>query len=526
MPAPCALSLALGLWGVRRQDSIWRDEVVTYDMAHRGLPELWDTLQNADAVHGFYYLFMHALFDVFGGGVLTLRLPSVLAMTAAAAGVALLGARVAGERAGLAAGLVFPLLPLVQQYAQEGRSYALVCALVTWSTYLLVRALAASPATVDAPGPGLFGVPGPARRWWTAYVVVTLAACLLHEFAVLVLAAHGTTVVLADVPCAVRHAVRRTWLVAAGVVAAGLAPLALFSAGQSAQLSWALWPDPVQLVTFGVLAVVGVTCARVPVRARGPVRTCGPVWTRGPVRTCESVRAREPVRARGPVGLGPLAVPLLIAPPAALMLLSQLQPMFVDRYVLYYVVGFALLAGAALDRVFRPLGDHGDRAGRADRARRRRAVWALVAVLVALLPAAVYLRSPQSRTDDATAVVRAVRAVAEPGDGLLFMPARRRVWTRSEPERFRDLTDLALSREPDSARSLYGTEVPADRIRARMLGSERIVVLSDPRDEPEDETSGEITKRTTLRDAFTPCRTQDVTGARITVYARPGHCDD
>ncbi|MBZ4018156.1 hypothetical protein CCS38_20955, partial [Streptomyces purpurogeneiscleroticus] len=96
MPAPCALALALGLWGIRRQGSIWRDEVVTYDMAHRSLPELWGTLQNVDAVHGFYYLFMHALFDVLGGGVVTLRLPSVLAMTAAAAGVALLGARVAG----------------------------------------------------------------------------------------------------------------------------------------------------------------------------------------------------------------------------------------------------------------------------------------------------------------------------------------------------------------------------------------------------------------------------------------------
>ncbi|WP_245654496.1 glycosyltransferase family 39 protein [Streptomyces violens] len=467
-------------------------------MAHRSLPELWGTLQNVDAVHGFYYLFMHAVFDVFGGdvlgggvlggGVVILRLPSVLAMTAAAAGVALLGARVAGERAGVAAGLVFPLLPLVQEYAQEGRSYALVCALVTWSTYFLVRALAASPATVDARRLGLFGVPGAARRWWTAYMVVTLAACLLHEFAVLVLAAHGVTVVLAGVPGAVRGAVRRTWLVAAGMVAAGLAPLALFSTGQSAQLSWVLWPDPVQLMTFGVLAAVGVVCARVPVRTRGPVR------------------------------LRPLALPLLIVPPAALMLLSQLQPMFVDRYVLYYLVGFALLMGAALDRAFRPLVGDG-------RARRRRAVWALVAVLVALLPAAAYLRTPESRKDDATAVVQAVRAVAEPGDGLLFMPARRRVWTLSEPERFRDLTDLALSRSPDSSHSLYGTEVPADRIRARMLGTERIVVLSDPRGQPEDRTSREIAKRTTLRDAFIPCRAQDVTGARITVYARPGHCD-
>ncbi|MEU6115688.1 glycosyltransferase family 39 protein [Streptomyces sp. NPDC047117] len=523
MAAPCALALALGLWGIRRGGSIWRDEVVTYDMAHRSLPDLWHTLQHVDAVHGLYYLFMHGLFAVFGGGVTTLRLPSALAMTAAAAGVALLGARVAGRRAGIAAGLVFPVLPLVQEYGQEGRSYALVCALVTWSTYLLVRALDAS-AAVGPVAPswlGLFRVPGAARRRWAGYAVVTLVACLLHEFAVLVLAAHGVTVVLAGVPSAARAAVRRTWLVAAGVVVVGLAPPALFSAGQSAQLSWILWPDPVQLLTFAVLAVVGVLCARVPVRTRGPVR------------------------------LRPLAVPLLIVPQAALMLLSHLKPVYVDRYVLYYVIGFALLAGAALDRALRPLrgggadGGAGDGAGNdvgcaagggagggSEAARgaavrvRRRTVWALVAVLAGLLPVSVHLRDPESRKDDATAVVRAVREVAKPGDGLLFMPARRRVWTLSEPERFRGLTDLALSRSPAASGSLYGTEVSADRIEARMRADERIVVLGDPRGEPEDEDSRENTKRTVLRDAFERCASRDVTGARVSVYARPGHCND
>ncbi|WP_052864901.1 glycosyltransferase family 39 protein [Streptomyces niger] len=555
--APCALALVLGLWGIRRGGSIWRDEVVTYDMAHRSLPDLWHTLQHVDAVHGLYYLFMHGLFAVVGGGVTTLRLPSALAMTAAAAGVALLGTRVAGRRAGIAAGLIFPLLPPVQEYAQEGRSYALVCALVTWSTYLLVRALDASAALeagpASPPGPeagpvaksavgpevgsaakfavgsevgsaavswlGLFRVPGAARRRWAGYALVTLVACLLHEFAVLVLTAHAVTVVLAGVPSAVRGAVRRTWLVAAVVVVVGLAPQALFSAGQSAQLSWILWPDPVQLATFALLAVVGVLCARVPARARVPVPA------RLPTPAREAVSVRVPVPPQDPVGMRPLALPLLIAPQVTLMLLSQLKPVYVDRYVLYYVVGFALLAGAALDRVFRPLTGDGPGDPRAVRVRRRTA-WALAAVLVGLLPLSVHLRGPESRKDDATAVVQAVRDLAEPGDGLLFTPARRRVWTLSEPEQFRGLTDLALSRSPASSGTLYGTEVSADRIEARMYAAERIVVLGDPHGEPEDETSREAAKRTVLRDSFERCAVRDVTGARVSVYARPGHCND
>lgn len=224
-------------------------------MAHRTLPELWETLQNNDMVHGLYYFLMHGLFAVFGGDVTTLRLPSVLAMAAAAAGIGLLGYRFAGPRAGLLAGLVFPMVPAVQQYAQEGRSYAVVCAMVTWATYLLVRAASES-----------------SRRRWVAYTLVALLACLLHEFAVLMLTAHGATVVLAaDVP----RTVRKSWAISASCVVAGLAPLAVFSMGQSDQVRWIMWPDPIQLVSFVILAAIGLRCARIPMRSRARSR-CAP----------------------------------------------------------------------------------------------------------------------------------------------------------------------------------------------------------------------------------------------------------
>lgn len=48
--APAAL--VLGLWGLGRQGTMWRDEAVTYEMAHRGLTALWQTLPHFDAVHG------------------------------------------------------------------------------------------------------------------------------------------------------------------------------------------------------------------------------------------------------------------------------------------------------------------------------------------------------------------------------------------------------------------------------------------------------------------------------------------
>jgi mannosyltransferase len=119
---------------------MWGDESVTYQLAHRDLTQIWRTAQHVDLVHAFYYTIMHEIYGLVGGGLLTLRLPSVLAMSAAAAGVGLLGLRLTGPRAGLLAGLVFPLVPQIQRYTQEGRSYAMVCALVTWATYVLVDA--------------------------------------------------------------------------------------------------------------------------------------------------------------------------------------------------------------------------------------------------------------------------------------------------------------------------------------------------------------------------------------------------
>ncbi|MEV0368409.1 glycosyltransferase family 39 protein [Streptomyces sp. NPDC050636] len=491
---PSMLMLFLGAWGIRRQDAIWRDEAVTYDMAHRSLAELWPTLMHVDVVHGLYYALMHCWFagyDATLGGVLGdvtgLRLPSVAAMTVAAAGVALLGQRLVGRRAGLFAGVTFALIPVVQQYAQEGRSYAMVCSLVVWSTYLLVLAAAR-----------------PRRKLWVGYAALMLFACMLHEFAALALPAHGAAVIVARLP----RRVRRSWALASVSVLAGLAPLAVFSTRQSAQIGWLMWPDPVQLLTFAVLAVLGVAAARVPVL---------PHASRARVEVPPAVAGGVP--PAGPIGLRAIGIPLLLLPTLLLFLLSYAEPAYVDRYVLYYVAGFALLAGAALARLLRPVGERGQTHGR----RLRRAA-ALVLVVAALLPVNVHLRSPDSRVDDASAVARAVREVAEPGDGLLFMPSRRRIWMAAHPHEFSGLADLALARSPVESHSLYGTERSGDAIRDRILAVRRITVAGDPDDQPVDDNDQEIAKRATLWDSFEACASRGVRGARITVYARPGEC--
>ncbi|MET9775938.1 glycosyltransferase family 39 protein [Streptomyces sp. NPDC006367] len=452
--APLALTLALGLWGIRRKNTLWGDEAVTYQLAHRDLSQIWHTAQHIDLVHALHYAVMHGIFGLFGGGLLTLRLPSVLAMSAAASGVGLLGLRLAGPRAGLLAGLVFALLPQVQKYAQEGRSYAMVCALVTWATYALVA-----------------GVQHRTRWRWAVYGSTMLSACLLHEFAVLALVAHGVTLLVSRVP----RPVLKAWSVTAAGVVAGLSPLAIRSAGQSEQVAWI--DGPVRLPDVLTVAVVGVACALAPLGTRGPVR------------------------------LSALAVPLVVLPGLLLLIASLVKPLFVDRYVLYSHVGIALLLGAWTDHFHR-------------RHRSSRCTWiAAVAVLAALVPPSLALRTPQSRSNDATAIGAAVREAGRPGDGLLYLSGQHRLLTAADPEDTRLLTDLALAQDPVSSHTLAGVELPAREIAARMREFDRIVVVHAAK---AHSLTGpqEKAKTSTLRHHFREHGTTRVNGARITVYVR------
>jgi hypothetical protein len=167
-PAVAAAAMAVaGLWGLVRDSAMGNDEVATRWAAGLPLGQLELLLRHVDAVHGLYYLLMHAWLAV-GTSPAVLRIPSVLAMTGAAALLAVLGRRLTGSAAaGLLAGLVMAVTPAITYYAQTARSYALVFACVLAATLTLLRALDSAPAASPDRGhtdPGLpdLGHPDPA----------------------------------------------------------------------------------------------------------------------------------------------------------------------------------------------------------------------------------------------------------------------------------------------------------------------------------------------------------------------------
>lgn len=472
---PVLWTVALGLWGLSRQESIWRDEAATWQVAGRSTGEIWAMLGNVDVVHGLYYLLMHGLFEVFGASTTTLRLPSVLAVAAAAACVALMGRRLAGSWAGLGGGLALGLLPAVQFYLQEGRPYALVAAGAGLSTLALVSLLETGP------GPG-----GPGRRtWprWTAYGITVLVCALLNWLSLLVLPAHAVTLWWV-------RAGRGVWLrwtaYGAGAVAGAL-PLVLFSRGQSDQVSWIPPLTWHMLIGPGILLAIGGLGA----------------W------------ADRPDRAR--LSAAAVGLPLLAVPQVGLAGLSLVQPLFLDRYVLFTMVGLALLIGAALGAAVRACATRFPAAAGV-------LVPGVVGVAVlALLPVELGKRAPASRVDDVLAVAGEVAQLKRDGDAVLFVPAARRDTALVSPGAFTGLADIALASTPVASGTLKGEEADPARIRDALLGQRRVLLVTDAAQVARAPSAErDKAKAAVLRERFTVVEDRQVRGRRVTVYERLG----
>jgi mannosyltransferase len=460
-------TLALGLWGLSRHHSVWRDEAATWQVARRSVADIWHMLGQVDAVHGLYYLLMHGLFECFGPSTTTLRLPSVLAMAVAAACVAVIGHRLAGVWAGLGGGLAFGLLPAVQFYLQEGRPYALVAAGAGISTLLLVTVL-------EGRGRAMC---------WTAYGGTVLVCALLNWLSLLILPAHLATLVWTGTG----RGMWTRWAAAATAAVTAALPLILFSRRQSDQVSWIppltwhMMIGPVILLAIGGLGAL-----------------------------LDRPRA-------GRLSVAAVGLPLLAVPQIGLIGLSLIQPLFLDRYVLFSMLGLALLIGTALGAAVRAIGPRFPRAS----------PWLVPVVVtvavVALLPQSLAKRSPASRVDDVLAVAADVRRLKKDGDAVLFVPAARRDTALVSPDDFAGLRDIALAGSPVASGTLKGEEAGPARIRTAMLAQQRILLVTDVAKvaRPVSAERDKV-KTAVLKEYFTVVADEQVRGRRVTVYERLG----
>jgi len=167
--------LALGLRAIRlAYQPLWWDEGWSLHFATASIREMLE-LTAVDIHPPLYYLVLHYWIRLFGPGVVSVRLLSVLLGTAAVPLLYGAGRRLAGYRGGLLAGLLLAISPFHVFYSQEVRMYGLVTLLGVAVFYF---------TTLWESRDGRPGI-GP----WLGYVLAATAAlCTAYYAAFLLLA--------------------------------------------------------------------------------------------------------------------------------------------------------------------------------------------------------------------------------------------------------------------------------------------------------------------------------------------------
>ena len=333
---------------------LWADELATWGMTTVSQTELWRQLGGTDAAVGTYYLILRVWTALFGDSDLSLRLPSLLAMVGAAAVIARIGTRMLSPRAGLVAGLIFAIIPSTTRFAQEARPYALAVLMAAVATLLLLRALERQTFMV-----GL------------GYALSIAFLGALHSIALLLVVAHGIAVALS------RPRLLWRWTPTALLGVVLILPLLLVGMRQTGQIDW------IKLTDLDVLgqyvnhffgsAILG-----------GAMLFVGMAGIAGRKRNL-------------------VAATVAIVPTVLLLWLGSIAPLWQERYVLFTLVGWALLAGLVLAE------------------RGVVAAIAAVSVLAALsIPGHIEVREPKARYQDTTAAAALIERYAQPNDGIVY----------------------------------------------------------------------------------------------------------
>jgi mannosyltransferase len=209
-----------GAWASR--PSLWFDEGATISAsASRTLPELWKLLGHIDAVHGLYYLLMHGWFTIFSPTEFWSRVPSALAIGAAAAGVTVFTRQfVPGRATAACAGAVFAILPRTTWAGIEARSDAFAVAAAIWLTVLLVVAVRRNRP-----------------RLWLFYALAFMLSILLNLNLILLVVVYAAMLPLLA-PKKSRKSPVIWWAVSSAAAIGLMTPFIVFAHGQVFQVNW------------------------------------------------------------------------------------------------------------------------------------------------------------------------------------------------------------------------------------------------------------------------------------------------
>jgi mannosyltransferase len=394
--------------------SFWFDEAATIAAANRSEIDILRLLLNFDAVHGLYYLAMHAWFSLVPINEFTARLPSAVAVGAAAAGLVVLGRLVADRPTAWAAAVAFTVLPRTLWSAVEARSYALTAAVAVWLTVVLVIAATRRGSAL-----------------WALYALALALATVTYVYLALLVLAHAVTLALG------RN--RRQLLPFAIAVAAGAAlasPLIALAARQRQTQLW--WIGRANYLA-GVFWEQWLTGSRLFMCATVILLVWGSVVL---------------VTRKAAADALAVALPRVVVPTAVLVGYSAcVSDVYSPRYLTYTGPGLGLLLGVCVAAI----------------ARKRSRILLVLMVFLALSSSTAFVtqRSVYGKPGgaDYSQIARVIKAHSRPHDCVVFGYAGHeplRAVAAARPDTFAHLDDVAAGVSGADAAQLWTQDLPLD----------------------------------------------------------------
>lgn len=315
---PLASAFVAGLLSTRR--AIWSDEGATIYRITIGWKQFislsWD--QN-DLVHGTYYAILKLLNPIVGENLFAIRSISALSLGLSLLGIARLMSLFAEVKFVITAQILFLLLPSTSSFATEARSVGIATTLVIWLSYLFFVILKKLEHHEKI------------NKEFTLFITLSIFSLFFFiylAFLQIVFLLH----------CLIRKNRQpfKIFLLAALITFVATLPFTLQASLQTGQIGWLksnLWKSITDALTvatpsrFGLLAFVGSFCI---------------------ILLILTLIQKKERLSNSEKSLILWAFLVITIPAIIIISLSEIKPLFTQRYLVPFTPGFAILAAIAL----------------------------------------------------------------------------------------------------------------------------------------------------------------------------------
>jgi len=357
--------------------SLWLDEGATVALIRAPWQHFaWIWWHGEANLQTIYFLLMRGWIH-FGDSETWLRLPSVLFGIAAIPLFYGVARKFMGVEPALAAAALLAFSPSHIYYSQEARGYTLAILMVLLSTYFFVRAVEQCQ-----------------RRDWARWMWVSILAFYCHDFTALVLVAQACSLLFQADPKRWRPLLIRGTV----VFVLALPGLTYVFRASPENLHFIWMPQPSVREFWHLAGFFGGNGVKVAV--------AGILWAAGVVAIWQSRRSSGD---RDAFWRGMLIVLWALLPVAILALISEWEPLFLQRYLIFSLPATLLLAAVGTQ----PL--------------RRARIGLLLVVLLCGMSIPAIVGDYQKPREDWRGASNTILAGATPGDGVVFFPFYSRI---------------------------------------------------------------------------------------------------